>query len=245
VLPLPIHWGSESRATTRAWTAYEDQRLLAAIHRLGLGSWDTIARFVGNGRTKAQRSQRWIRGLDPKICKDPWGDGQDGRLVEFVARYGGKSWTRVASEPGNRCDVQCRSRYKQLEKDPGFAQKFAAALESARAAGPCPKPKRAGPKKKAPAHFVDAQPFHCFPQPAWPLAIPQQVQGRRPSQCPPPRPAPNLPRAAETPRAVIPPAEPPQISAHGSAFDWTNACGLSASGSLLGISPMNSFKFEP
>lgn len=35
-------------------------------------------------------------------------------LVQF---YGEKSWTLIASKLGNRCDVQCRYRYRQMIRE--------------------------------------------------------------------------------------------------------------------------------
>jgi hypothetical protein len=43
----------QSRAKTRPWSGYEDQRLIAAIHRLGTCDWLSVAAFVGNSRTKS------------------------------------------------------------------------------------------------------------------------------------------------------------------------------------------------
>jgi hypothetical protein len=131
----------DARAKSRPWTNYEDQRLLAGIHRYGLDDWQLIALFVGNGRTKSQCSQRWSRGLDPRICKEQWSPEQDDRLIDLVALYGEKCWTRVAAELGNRCDVQCRYRYRQLQKEPGFGAKRGDALERVKGIVVAPQPK--------------------------------------------------------------------------------------------------------
>jgi hypothetical protein len=144
-VPLPhapasvgLRSGPDCRAKSRPWTNYEDQRLFAAIHRFGLDAWRLIALFVGNGRSKSQCSQRWSRGLDPRISKDQWLAGEDDRLIDLVAICGEKCWTRVASELGNRCDVQCRYRYKQLQREDGFAPKRAAAAQKAKAVSVLP-----------------------------------------------------------------------------------------------------------
>jgi hypothetical protein len=115
------HGGSAARKKTRSWTDYENQRLLAGIHRYGIEDWQSVAAFVGNGRTRAQCSQRWIRGLDPRISKDGWTPEDDTRLDGLVERYGTKSWTKVANEMGNRSDVQCRYHYKQMKQNDGAA----------------------------------------------------------------------------------------------------------------------------
>jgi hypothetical protein len=127
--PDPFPSRRDARAKTWPWRPYEDQRLLAGIHRFGLGNWDPVARVVGTGRTKAQCCQRWNRGLNPAIRKERWSESQDERLIELVAQYGEKSWTRISRELGNRCDVQCRYRYKQLQKGPGFAAQLESAIQ--------------------------------------------------------------------------------------------------------------------
>jgi hypothetical protein len=117
--PIPVRPrgpGHSRRKKTELWTEYEDIRLLAGIHRHGLEAWGSIARFVGTNRTKAQCCQRWSRGLDPRISKSPWSPADDEKLQALVAAYGQKSWTRIATEFGNRCDVQCRYRFNQLRQ---------------------------------------------------------------------------------------------------------------------------------
>jgi hypothetical protein len=115
--PLPAPAGGDSapaRRPSRPWSRYEDQRLLAGIYRHGIENWTAISKFVGNGRTRSQCSQRWYRGLNPKIRKDQWSPDEDQRLLALVAEHGEKSWTNVAALLGNRSDVQCRYRYRQL-----------------------------------------------------------------------------------------------------------------------------------
>lgn len=106
-----------SRHRTRPWMLYEDQRLLAAILRYGFENWVMIAEFVGNGRTRSQCSQRWNRGLNPKISKGTWSKEEEEKLMRLVSENGDKSWTKISMEFGNRSDVQCRYRYQQLIKD--------------------------------------------------------------------------------------------------------------------------------
>ena len=108
--------GSNSRKKTRTWTNMEDIRLLKAIHKLGLENWNEVSQFVGNGRTRSQCSQRWIRVLDPRISKSNWTKEEEAKLVELVLLYGEKSWAKVSSKMGNRSDVQCRYRFQQIPK---------------------------------------------------------------------------------------------------------------------------------
>jgi hypothetical protein len=103
-----------ARKFTEPWSPQEDRRLFAGIHLYGLDAWAMVATFVGNGRTKSQCCQRWTRGLDPRLSRAAWTQEEDNLLLELVAQFGEASWTRVASKLGNRCDVQCRYRYRQL-----------------------------------------------------------------------------------------------------------------------------------
>jgi hypothetical protein len=82
----------------------------------------SVAAFVGNSRTKSQCCQRWARGLDPNINKTKWTAEQDANLMMLVAVFGDKAWSRISAEIGNRCDIQCRYRYKQLLKDVRFPE---------------------------------------------------------------------------------------------------------------------------
>jgi hypothetical protein len=118
--PIPFPDGPRpgcGRQKARPWTPYEDQRLLCGIYKFGIENWTVISRFVGNGRSRSQCSQRWYRGLDPTISKFPWSLTEEQTLLGLVSRLGDRSWTRIASKMGNRSDVQCRYKYKQLQKD--------------------------------------------------------------------------------------------------------------------------------
>jgi hypothetical protein len=119
--PCPTTRGDGHRQKTRSWSNIEDLRLLAGIHREGMDNWSAIARFVGNARTRSQCSQRWIRGLDPRISRLPWTAEEDKALLRFVGRYGEKSWIAVSQGMGRRSDVQCRYRHRQLQKEPSPA----------------------------------------------------------------------------------------------------------------------------
>lgn len=106
-----------SRRKMRPWTEAEDLRLMAAVTRIGLENWVATAAFVGYGRTRSQCSQRWSRGLNPKICRDHWTPEEDEKLISLVKENNPKGWTSVSSGLGNRSDVQCRYRFCHLMKE--------------------------------------------------------------------------------------------------------------------------------
>jgi hypothetical protein len=123
--PLPSnagrYRGPESLTSPRRkpcpWSPFEDVRLLAAIHRFGTENWGSVAQFVGNHRTRAQCSQRWVRGLDPRISKDQWSPSEEDHLCGLVRERGTKIWAQIAAEIGNRSDVQCRYHFFQMYRD--------------------------------------------------------------------------------------------------------------------------------
>lgn len=98
------------------WSLEEDKRLLEAVQQHGSSNWEAVATFVGNGRSKAQCSQRFHRVIDPKISKANWTQEEEEKLLKAVEQFGDKAWTRVAAQFGNRTDVQCRFKYKHLQK---------------------------------------------------------------------------------------------------------------------------------
>ncbi|OHS92979.1 Myb-like DNA-binding domain containing protein [Tritrichomonas foetus] len=117
--PLPSieNQDENSHKKSRPWSPIEDNRLLAGILRYGLDNWSTVAMFVGNDRTRAQCSQRWSRGLNPRISKDTWSTEEESLLLRLIQQFGDKSWTKIASLLGNRSDVQCRYHYHQINKN--------------------------------------------------------------------------------------------------------------------------------
>ncbi|OHT07796.1 hypothetical protein TRFO_23819 [Tritrichomonas foetus] len=125
-IPNNIAIHTNTRSKTRSWSFYEDQKLLAAIHKFGTNDWKNIAMYVGN-RTKSQCSQRWYRCLDPRIKKEQWTKNQDDLLISLIAKNGTRNWTAISLDIGNRSDIQCRYRYKQLSKDPDFNERLAEA----------------------------------------------------------------------------------------------------------------------
>lgn len=120
-IPIPYELSSEekqgNRRKSRTWTPLEDNRLVYAIYQYGIESWTAISKFVGNGRTRSQCSQRWYRGLNPSISKQHWTPEEEKKLIELVQVNGEKSWTLIANKLGHRNDVQCRYRYKQIMKE--------------------------------------------------------------------------------------------------------------------------------
>ncbi|OHS93374.1 hypothetical protein TRFO_40311 [Tritrichomonas foetus] len=105
-----------TRGKKQLWTKDEDERLMQAISEYGVGEWMKVAESIGNGRTRAQCSQRWSRVLNPGLRRKPWSQQEDAMLIAAVSANGIHKWTKVADAIPGRCDVQCRYRYIQLSK---------------------------------------------------------------------------------------------------------------------------------
>lgn len=113
------------RKKTRPWSSMEDARLLAGINKYGLDNWVAVAKFVGNGRSRAQCAQRWVRGLDPRISKDQWSPEDEAKMLELMKTSSNKGWTTIAAGMGNRSDVQCRYHFLQMQRDGKLSPEFA------------------------------------------------------------------------------------------------------------------------
>ena len=115
---------TQVRHRSAPWTIDEDEYLLAGIYRYGFSEWQKVSLFVGNGRTRSQCGQRWLRCLDPNMKRDKWTKEEDMKLFQLVQIHGAHAWSRIAKEIGNRTDVQCRYRFgrnqARLQFSPGF-----------------------------------------------------------------------------------------------------------------------------
>ena len=113
----PNQSNSTIRRKARPWNQDEDKRLLAGILHFGTDNWSSVSALVGFNRSRAQCSQRWFRGLDPRISKKRWTPEDNEKLLELVNEFGETAWAKIASSMGNRSDVQCRYHFQQLKKN--------------------------------------------------------------------------------------------------------------------------------
>ena len=148
----------KGRRRARPWTQDEDLRLLKGIYKHGLDNWGEVVKLVGNGRTRPQCSQRWYRGIDPKINKQPWTPEEDDKLFKLVDELGTKVWSKIAAEMGTRSDVQCRYHYFQTIKSSKYSDKYQKrpsmkgnkqSQSHNHNVSPAPTPSPPAPKKKA------------------------------------------------------------------------------------------------
>lgn len=140
------------RRRARPWTTEEDYRLLAAIYKHGLDNWGEVVKIVGNGRTRPQCSQRWYRGIDPKINKAQWTFEEDQKLFKLVDELGTKVWSKIAHHMGSRSDVQCRYRYFQINKSKSQTRKNNLIIQRRPAPSAAPSPPHHQPENVEQTH---------------------------------------------------------------------------------------------
>ncbi|OHT12950.1 Myb-like DNA-binding domain containing protein [Tritrichomonas foetus] len=116
----PKHFFENSFCGNQIWTHIEDVRLLAGIYKFGLNNWNSVAQFVGSGKTSTQAWRRWARVLNPKISKEAWTNKEDKKLIALVNNLGERNWLKISQLIGNRSDIQCRYRYFQIQKHISF-----------------------------------------------------------------------------------------------------------------------------
>ena len=125
----------KEKVPKRAWTAEEDGVLVAAIARLGPGSWTQVAREVGFGRGGKQCRERWFNHLDPVVNKGDW-TAEEDRLIEEGVRLYGSRWCEIVKLlPPGRSDNAVKNRYNsnmRKWKRAGVREERAAQKEAAR-----------------------------------------------------------------------------------------------------------------
>jgi hypothetical protein len=93
----------------------DDDRLLAAVMRLGTSHWDEVAREVG-ARNARQCRDRWRNYVNPSLIQNnPWTDEEDAILVSQVAELGAKWMTIVQLFP-SRSINNLKNRYHMLQR---------------------------------------------------------------------------------------------------------------------------------
>lgn len=99
---------SECTKKRQAFTAEEDNMILALVEELGLGSWDAIAKNI-KGRSLKQVKDRYMRELNPNIKKMPWTKSEDALLLEKYLEIG-PHWLALGRTL-NRSDYDVKNRF--------------------------------------------------------------------------------------------------------------------------------------
>lgn len=103
------------------WTPEEDALLHQIASQVNVNWKATEAQFPG--KTSQQIFERWTKVLDPKLMKGSWTRQEDEIIINFVAKNGCKSWTKLSASLPGRIGKQCRERWinhlnPNIKKDP-------------------------------------------------------------------------------------------------------------------------------
>jgi pre-mRNA-splicing factor CDC5/CEF1 len=119
-----------------AWSNAEDQVLLAACAKYGIGtSWARISSLIPK-KTAKQCKARYEMYLNPTIKKTEWTREEDERLLHMTKVFPGGQWATIAVMMDGRTQYQCQERYNKLldEEAAREHQELAAGLGPAEAA---------------------------------------------------------------------------------------------------------------
>jgi len=97
-----------------SWSNAEDQVLLAACAKYGVGtSWARISSLIPR-KTPKQCKARYEMYLNPTIKKTEWTADEDRRLLHMTKSFPSGQWATVAVMMDGRTQFQCQERYNKL-----------------------------------------------------------------------------------------------------------------------------------
>lgn len=108
--PTRTHQRVNRSNKNQKWSKEEDEKLTAAVNECGTLDWAAIAEQFPN-KSQQQVMERWNKVLDPELTKGSWTGQEDQIIIQFVAQYGKKSWTKLAEKLPGRIGKQCRERW--------------------------------------------------------------------------------------------------------------------------------------
>jgi hypothetical protein len=93
------------------WSPEEDELLRHLLHSGDRANWTELTpQFPG--KTAQQIAERWSKVVDPALIKGSWTREEDEAIIDFVARFGTKNWTKLADLLPGRIGKQCRERWR-------------------------------------------------------------------------------------------------------------------------------------
>jgi len=96
----------------KRWNKVRDEKLCQLVMNAeGEINWADITEEMGDGLTKQQCFERWVKVLDPNLRKGEWTEEEDKQLIKGYKKYG-KQWKKIVKELfTTRNDKQVRERW--------------------------------------------------------------------------------------------------------------------------------------
>ncbi|XP_015572018.1 transcription factor MYB3 [Ricinus communis] len=109
---------SEAGLKKGAWTADEDQKLIAYIQKHGEGGWRTLPQKAGLQRCGKSCRLRWFNYLRPDIKRGQFSAEEDRKIIQLHSTLGNR-WSAIARHLPKRTDNEIKNYWNTyLKKRP-------------------------------------------------------------------------------------------------------------------------------
>ena len=93
------------------WSKEEDELFQKLMKNTPKPDWSELVSYFP-GKTAVQIEERWEKVINPTLIKGSWTPEEDETIINFVAQYGVKNWTKLAEQLPGRIGKQCRERWR-------------------------------------------------------------------------------------------------------------------------------------
>lgn len=108
--PTRTHQRVNRSNKNQKWSTEDDEKLTQLVNTGDPLDWGAIAQEFPT-KTQQQVMERWNKVINPALTKGSWTGQEDQIIMQFVAQYGKKSWSKLAEKLPGRIGKQCRERW--------------------------------------------------------------------------------------------------------------------------------------